>query len=216
MDFLIKISISAIIVVVAFSFFFLLKISNKYKEYKVLPKYILFKKDKEKYEELPVGIADIQWSAEILKEPPIGRASYTLTVMPFKKWKQLFELNPKAFIFVFRGGLVANSKYPTKQDYRASHPCYVSKKNKTQKSYQVIEFGFLDYIQYYFYKNGIIKTLCFLDEQEISMAIVGDIREKIDRIAEEANRDVQRTLDLQKDIMLCLSDEEAERGAENP
>ena len=88
------------------------------------------------------------------------------------------------------------------------------KKNKNQQSFQLIEFGFLDYIQYYFYKNGIIKTLCFLDEQEISMAIVGDIREKIDRIAAEANRDIQKTLDLQKEIMLHLSDEESERRSE--
>ena len=46
------------------------------------------------------------------------------------------------------------------------------------------------------------------------MAIVGDIREKIDRIAAEANRDIQKTLDLQKEIMLRLSDEESERRSE--
>ena len=212
MGFLIKISLSAIIVVVIIGLFF----RDKYKKYKVLPNYILVKECKEDCEEPLAGSPYIPWrlEMELCKEPSFGRAPYTLTVMTFRKWKQLFELNPKAFVFVFRAGLVANSKCPSKPDYQVGYPCYVAKKNKNQQSFQLIEFGFLDYIQYYFYKNGIIKTLCFLDEQEISMAIVGDIREKIDRIAAEANRDIQKTLDLQKEIMLRLSDEESERRSE--
>ena len=45
----------------------------------------------------------------------------------------------------------------------------------------------------------------------MSLAIVGDIRSKIDKIAEDANKDIQRTLDLQKEIVLRIQGEQEEQ-----
>lgn len=190
MGILIGILVFAIVVGAVAGIAFLVIVTNSYLRYGILPKYI---------------------SVETCEKWPVGKATYTLIKMDFKRWRQLFELHPKTFVFIYSYGVATNPTRSSEHNYRITHPCYVDEKNN---SFSMIKFGFLDYIRYYFYKNTIIRVLCSLDEQEISMAIVGDIREKIDRIAAEANRDIQKTLDLQKEIMLRLSDEESERRSE--
>ena len=69
----------------------------------------------------------------------------------------------------------------------------------------------MDYFNYDRNASSIADIYNTRLEQGMSLAIVGDIRSKIDKIAEDANKDIQRTLDLQKEIVLRIQGEQEEQ-----
>lgn len=138
---------------------------------------------------------------------PDGKASYSVFTMNFKKWWQLFEIDPDSFEFVNSKGLSLATGKNTKQDYCITHPCYY---DKEKGAFLFISFEGLEYFRYYRSNKRIADVYDARLEQGMSLAIVGDIRSKIDKIVEETNGDIQRTLDLQKEIILRIQGKQEE------
>lgn len=158
-----------------------------YERFKVLPEYI---------------------SVEESEKYPDGMADYTVFTMSFGKWWQLFEIDPESFRFVDRNGLSLATGKNTKQYYCVTHPCYY---DKEKGMFLLVSFEGLDYINYRWNAGNIANVYNARLEQGMSLAIVGDIRSKIDKIAEDANKDIQRTLELQKEIVLRIQGEQEEQ-----
>ena len=159
--------------------------------------------DYERFRILPEKIL-----VDVSEKYPDGLADYTVFTMRFEKWWQLFKIDPESFEFVDRNGARLAARKNTKQDYHVAHPCY---HDKEKGIFLLISFEGLDYFNYDRNASSIADIYNTRLEQGMSLAIVGDIRSKIDKIAEDANKDIQRTLDLQKEIVLRIQGEQEEQ-----
>lgn len=139
---------------------------------------------------------------------PDGLADYTVFAMRFEKWWQLFKIDPESFEFVDSDGARLATGKNTKQYYCVTHPCYY---DKEKGIFLLISFEGLEYFKYNWNASSIADIYSARLEQGMSLAIVGDIRSKIDKIAEDANKDIQRTLDLQKEIVLRMQGEQGDQ-----
>jgi len=137
-------------------------------------------------------------------EVPTGEVPYTVFLMRFAKWRRLFELDPTSFSFVSNQGTKKNENMVTENDYTDAHPCFY---NSETNEFFLVKFGFADYVRYCFYERKIKEKISSLAEQKMSLAIVGDIRAKLDEIVEEANQNIKDTLNLQQEILLRLPGE---------
>lgn len=133
---------------------------------------------------------------------PAGQAEYSLILMHFSKWKKLFELDPNNFIFIFSDGTRNIPGRITKTPFEIMHPCHICDSEGT--GFFLIEFSELDYFRYYLYSRKIADKYCALEEQKISLSVVGNIREKIDALESETQQNIQRALELQREIVLRL------------
>lgn len=133
---------------------------------------------------------------------PAEHAEYSLILMHFPKWKKLFELDPNNFIFIFSDGTRNIPGRITKTPFEIMHPCHICDSEGT--GFFLIEFSELDYFRYYLYSRKIADKYCALEEQKISLSVVGNIREKIDALESETQQNIQRALELRREIVLRL------------
>lgn len=133
---------------------------------------------------------------------PAGHAEYSLILMHFSKWKKLFELDPNNFIYIFSDGTRNIPGRITKTPFEIMHPCHICDSEGT--GFFLIEFSELDYFRYYLYSRKIADKYCAIEEQKISLSVVANIREKIDALEAETQQNIQRVLELQREIVLRL------------
>lgn len=168
------------IVIVIIAFCLAVKISENRAEFNTLPKFL---------------------SVNMSEEHPDGKAGYAILPMGFRRWKKLFELDPSAFVFVNEDGTKPQLQYRTKAKYQERHPCHIT---APPSKFFVVDFSLPDYILYWFYSRKIARIKAAADEQEISLSVVGDLRQKLDTIEKEATANIQRSLELQREIVLRL------------
>lgn len=123
--------------------------------------------------------------------------------MKFEKWKRLFELNPSRFIFILKNGRKIDPG-PMKGNFKEAHPTWY-KSDGIQ--FYVIDFDFINWIQYLWYCKSMLYKMCDPREHEMTEAIIGDLQTKINAIVEESNRHIQQTLDLQQEILDRMKEE---------
>lgn len=167
-------------VILIIAFCLAVKISENRAEFNTLPKFL---------------------SVNMSEAHPDGKAGYAILPMGFRKWKKLFELDPSAFVFVNEDGTKPNPQYRTKAKYQERHPCHVT---APPSKFFVVDFSLPDYILYWFYSRKIARIKAADDEQEVSLSVVGDLRQKLDTIEKEAAANIQRSLELQREIVLRL------------
>lgn len=151
---------------------------------------------KQKFDTLPKFL-----SVNMSEEHPDGKASYAILPMGFRKWKKLFELDPSAFVLVNEDGTKPQPQYRTRAKYQERHPCHIT---APPSKFFVVDFSLPDYILYWFYSRKIARIKAAADEQEVSLSVVGDLRQKLDTIEKEATANIQRSLELQREIVLRL------------
>ena len=143
------------------------------------------------------GEVDYIWSGH---NTQVG---YQDVQMSFDKWKNLFELDPTQFGFLNRrnGNLVGLHDLDTK--FRKCHPVFKS----PEGVFYVIDFKGTEYKKYWEYEDELVSKLSAVHEDKITKYIVGDIQDKLDAIIEESQAQVQRSLDLQHEIVLRLQED---------
>lgn len=168
------------IVILIIAFCLAVKISENRAEFNTLPKFL---------------------SVNMSEEYPDGKAGYAILPMGFRKWKKLFELDPPAFAFIDEDGMKPHPQYRTKAKYQERHPCHVT---APPSKFFVVDFSLPNYILYWFYARKIARIKAAADEREVSLSVVGDLRQKLDAIEKEATTNIQRSLELQREIVLRL------------
>lgn len=128
-----------------------------------------------------------------------GDVDYNRFLMKFDKWRKLFELDPTKFSFVLENGMCLNSSFEV-LGFRTTHPCY----RGDDGEYYLVDFRYREYLKYYFYQKKLVDRLSYLSEEMLTKEIIGDVQTKIDEIREEANNQIQKTLDLQEEIILRM------------
>lgn len=124
-----------------------------------------------------------------------------LTRMKFNRWRKLFELNPWNFIFLTDSGHKININQMT-YNFRWAHPSYYDEKE--EKLY-VIEFNYKEYFHYFWYRRKIIKLYSDIFGDRITQEIIGTVQAKIDALVDESQKQIEESLNLQKEIILQLS-----------
>lgn len=128
--------------------------------------------------------------------------------MKFKKWQQLFELDPISFSFVRANGTKVNL-YRMDSLIRRTHPVFY---DKDEEIFYLVDFRYLEFIHYYYYERRIRDRISFLSEEKMTKAIVGDVQSKIDALVEESEKHIKDTLKLQEKIVLRMSGEDKEES----
>lgn len=134
-------------------------------------------------------------------ELPEGkRKDYNRLVMKFKRWKSIFELDPSRFIFVRSSGKLIDQKKII-GDFSRANPCFLSE----SKELYLIDFRFIDYLQYMIYTREIYNKISYVAEIKITKEIAEAMQERLQAILDESQKKIEESLDTQKDIILRLS-----------
>lgn len=137
-----------------------------------------------------------------------GDVDYNRFLMKFDKWRKLFELDPNKFSFVLENGMCLNSSFEV-SGFRITHPCY----RGDDGEYYLVDFRYGEYRKYYFYQSKLVDRLSYVSEEMLTKEIIGYIQTKIDEIREEANDQIEKTLNLQEEIILRMESSKSTKEA---